>query len=168
MIKKLILISLLTILFSCDRVMPGGLWDKFETDIRIKKQSDQGPWGGTRAYYWRSKTTGHFNKKRVLDFASSNGWTLVDSVRYRGETILKANNKSTFTIQVGPFATDDRSEVFLDEDFPLWINAGLTLYKFKTGWLIFYPGSDSSTEVNGFMLVSEDEREMTVYHLWGE
>jgi hypothetical protein len=170
MIKKLILIPWLTVLLSCDSVMPGGIWDKFETELRIEKQSDQGPWGGKRSYYWRSETTGYFNKEKIFDFTSSNGWSLVDSVKCPEEESrnLKKNNRPGFTIQVGPFETNASSEVFLEEDFPRWINTGLTLYRFKTGIVIFYPGTDSYTEVNGFITVSENEKEMTVYHLWGE
>jgi len=167
MIKKLILIPFMTILLCCDRVMPGGLWNKFETDLRIEKQSDQGPWGGTRAYYWRSETMRYFNKQKIFDFASSNGWSLIDSVKYQAEE--SENSKgSSITIQVGPFETDASSEVFLEQDFPRWTNTGLTLYKFKTGWVIFYPDTNSSTEINGFISVSENGREMAVYHLWGE
>ena len=170
MTRKLTLTILsLTFIFSCDRVMPGGLWDKFETDLRVEKQSDQGPWGGTRSYYWRSETLGHFNKAQIIDFASTNGWTLIESKKYKGEEIrnLKASGKPTFTIQIGPLepSSDDN---FLEQDFPRWTNTDLTLYKFKTGWLIFKPGTDNSTEINGFVLISEDEKEMTVYHLWGE
>ena len=170
MTKKLVLvISLLTVLVSCDRAMPGGIWDKFEKDLRIEKQSDQGPWGGTRTYYWRSKTLGHFNTKRVLDFAASNGWNLVDSIKYQEEEIRtwQNNGESSFTVQAGPFEPSSE-ENFMAQDFPRWTNADLTLYKFKTGWLIFYPGSDNSTEVNGFVTISDDGIEMTVYHLWGE
>lgn len=170
MIKKLMLIPFLTVLLSCDSVMPGGIWNKFETELRIEKQSDQGPWGGTRSYYWRSKTTGYFNRERIFDFTSSNGWSLVDSIKYQTEEIknIKNNRRPSFTIQIGPFETNASSDVFLDQDFPRWTNTGVTLYRFKTGILIFYPGTDSSTEVNGFILVSEDKKEMTVYHLWGE
>ena len=146
------------------------MWDKFETELRIEKQSDQGPWGGKRSYYWRSETTGYFNRERIFDFTSSNGWSLVDSIKYQEEEIrnLKKNKRPGFTIQVGPFDTDASSEVFKEQDFPRWINTGLTLYRFKTGILIFYPGIDSSTEVNGFISVSDNGKEMTVYHLWGE
>src|SRR5688572_18918778 len=162
MIRRLILLlPLLTILLSCDKVMPGGLWDKFEKDLRVEKQSDQGPWGGTRAYYWRSETTGHFNKKRIIDLASSNGWNLVDSIRYQVKEIKnwKNNNEPSFRIKVGPFEPSS-DENFLEQDFPRWTNTDLTLYKFKTGWLIFHPGTDNSTEVNGFISISEDEKEM--------
>lgn len=54
-------------MLSFDRVMPGGLWDKFERDLRIEKQSDHAPWGGTRSYFWRSDTMGHFAKREYLN-----------------------------------------------------------------------------------------------------
>ena len=169
MIKRLIFTILsLTILFSCDKVMPGGLWDKFEQELRIEKQSDQGPWGGTRTYYWKSETKGYFNKTKIIDFTSSNDWQLVDSIDYQEEQLRnwKNNDKPSFIINLGPFepSTDEN----LTEEFPRWTNSDLTLYKFKTGWIILYPGTDSSTEVNGFITLSKDGKEMTVYHLWGE
>ena len=150
--------------------MPGGVWDKFETELRIKKESDQGPWGGVRSYYWKSDTKGYFDKERMSDFTSSNGWSLVDSIKYEKEEIrnLNKSNGPSFTIQVGPFETDASSDVFLEQDFPRWISTGLTLYRFKTGIVIFFPGTDSSTELNGFILVSDNGKEMAVYHLWGE
>lgn len=155
-------------LFSCDKVMPGGLWDKFEQALRIEKQSDQGPWGGTRSYYWKTNTKGYFNKKKVIDFTSLNDWELVDSIKYNEGQFKnwKNDGKPSFIIDVGPFgpATDEK---VLREEFPRWTTSDL-LYKFKTGWIILYPGTDSSTEVNGFVTLSTDGREMTVYHLWGE
>jgi hypothetical protein len=167
--KTSLLLVLFTILFSCDKLMPGGLWDHFETDLRIEKQSDQGPWGGTRTYYWKSSACGYFSQRKVFEYASSHGWSLVDSIKYQKQEIenLRTNNKPIFIVQAGPF--EPPSEVkFLEHDFPRCTNTGLTLYKFKTGWLIFYPGTDSATEINGFITISEDKMEMTVYHLWGE
>lgn len=162
-------LPLLAILLSCDKVMPGGLWDEFEKDRSVEKQSDQGPWGGTRSYYWRSEAAGHFNTKRLLDYTSSNGWSLIDSIKYRGEEIRTWQNKGkpSFTVQAGPFEPSS-DENFMELAFPRWTNTDLTLYVFKTGWLIFYPGTDNSTEVNGFVTISDDGKEMTVYHSWGE
>ena len=169
-LKNLTLIHLsLTILLSCDSVMPGGFWDEFEQDLQVEKQSDQGPWGGTRTYYWKSKTNGYFSRKKVLDFTSSNGWSFIDSTLYHEQELKnwRHEGKPCFTVQVGPFepSSDDR---FLEQDFPRWTSTDVTLLRFKTGWLIFYPGADNSTEVNGFITLSVDGREMTVYHLWGE
>ena len=79
----------------------------------------------------------------------------------------RKNSKPIVTIQAGPFEPPS-DENFLEQDFPRWTNTDFTLYKFKTGWLIFYPGTNNSTEVNGFISISEDEKEMTVYHLWGD
>ena len=170
MIRRLIFIFLpLTIWSSCDKVMPGGLWDKFETDLRVEMKSDQGPWGGTRTYYWESNINGYFNRKKMLDFTSSNGWSLVDSIKYSEQELnnQRSGDKPSFTVQAGPFEPSSEN-VFLDQDFARWTDTDLTLFKFKTGWLIFYPGTDNSTQVNGFITLSDNGREMTVYHLWGE
>ena len=169
MIKRLVLAILpLTMSLSCDKVMPGGIWEKFEQDLLIEKQIDQGPWGGTRTYYWKSNSEGYFTKKKVIVFTSSNDWELVDSIKYQDEQFKNWNNngKRSFIIEVGPF--DPSTEDNLLKEVPRWTNSDLTLYKFETGWIILYPGTDSSTEVNGFITLSEDGREMTVYHLWGE
>lgn len=149
--------------------MPAGFWDKFEQDLRIEKQSDQGPWGGTRTYYWKTNTEGYFNKKRVIDFTSSNDWELVDSIQYdEGQFKTWQNDgKPTFIIEVRPFKPETDKYV-LREEFPRWTTSDLILYKFKTGWTLLYPGTDSWTEVNGFVTLSKDGREMTLYHLWGE
>ncbi len=156
-------------IISCDRVTPGGIWDKFEPELRLEKKSDQGPWGGTRSYFWRSQNAGHFNKIQITNFALTNGWTLVDSISYKAEefkNITKDNNAS-FIIRVGPFEPSSE-ENFLEYNLPRWTSSDLTLYKFKTNWLIFSPGTENSTEINGFILISKDGKEMTVYHLWGD
>jgi hypothetical protein len=159
----------LIILLSCDKVMPGGFWDKFEQDLRIEKQSDQGPWGGTRIYYWKSSAEGFFTKEKVINITSANEWELVDSIGYQEKQFQnwQNNGKPTFIIEVGPFEPPT-DESFLREESPRWTNSDLTLYKFKTGWIILYPRTDSSTEVNGFITLSKDGTEMTVYHLWRE
>jgi len=152
-------------------MMPGGNWNTFEPDLRVEERSDQGPWGGTRAYYWRSNTIGYFNKKRVLDWATSSGWILSDSITFKAEEMSgwKEGNTPVFSIAIGPFEPEPSpDEKYMNESFPRWINGGQTLYTFKTDWLIYYPGTDNCTAINGFITLSKDGSEMTLYHLWGE
>ena len=57
---------------------------------------------------------------------------------------------------------------FSFEKFPRWINSNLTVYKFKTNFITIKPGTDNSIEENGFIVISEDKTEMSLYNLWGE
>jgi hypothetical protein len=75
------------------------------------------------------------------------------------------NNKEII-IQLGPFEQESGNNYY--EEFPHWIKSELTLYRFKTGWLIFEPGTDNATQINGFILISQDETEMSLYHCWGD
>jgi hypothetical protein len=53
-------------------------------------------------------------------------------------------------------------------DFPRWFGGELTVYRFKTGWVLIDPGGDSSIEENGFVVIKDDGTQMAIYHLWGE
>ncbi|NEN24207.1 hypothetical protein G3O08_11910 [Cryomorpha ignava] len=44
--------------------------------------TDQEPWGGQRAMFWKSEKQGTFDIERIIQFASKNGWTFVDTTKY--------------------------------------------------------------------------------------
>ena len=82
--KNLLTFILLTICLanvSCgNKTTPAGFWIKYKAELLKKNISDQGPYGGHRAMYWKSESQNTFTAKQVIDFATKNSWTLVDSI----------------------------------------------------------------------------------------
>ena len=160
----------LTLAFiACNKATPTGFWKNYKTDLLVKNISDQGPYGGYRAVYWKSAKPFTFDIKNVLDFATKNGWTLVDSSEFSNAQ----TNKWTYdNEEVFPLTSIGFSDTLLNDarlkDFPRWFGGQLKLYKFKTGWVTIEPGTDNSIEENGFVLLNLKKSELAVYHLWGE
>ena len=91
-IKKftLILAYLLTLNFlSCNKVTPAGFWENYNSRFLIKNISDQGPYGGHRALYWKSNEDNTFSSVDVIKFATENGWKLIDSSEYQAHQTTK-------------------------------------------------------------------------------
>jgi hypothetical protein len=145
---------------------PAGFWTGYQRDLMIHNNSDQGPWGGWREIHWQCSDDQAFDVRHVVEFASKNGWELMDS------TFLSEDDMKPWgyggVIQF-PFTYSDFSE---PRDFHLkfkrWISTDLMAYRFTTGWIAVEPGNASHTELNGYILFSSDKKQMTVYHLWGE
>jgi len=51
--SSLILIVTLAFL-SCNKATPAGFWKSYQKDFLVKNISDQVPWGGHRAIYWKT------------------------------------------------------------------------------------------------------------------
>ena len=164
-IGLLIGISLLTT--SCNKITPARFWKNYHKDLQLKTLSDQGPWGGYKIIHWESKDNYSFETNDILKYAKENGWTLVDSSEY-GKNLPKSwtyLDKNVF-----PFNYNEPIDLNnqINDKLQRWIDSDFKLFSFKTGWIIIKPGTDESTELTGFILVSNDKRKMTVYHLWGE
>lgn len=139
---------LLTAFFfiSCGKVAPGSFWETYQPKILRQNISDQGPRGGTRAMHWQTNVPNTFKPSDIIDFASQNGWKLVDSIDNSPGSSANWDSKTMLR----------------------WIITTSKTYIFKTGWMRFEPGTDSSIETNGFLVVKSDGTEMCVYHYWGE
>lgn len=164
------LILILTLAFaSCNKTTPAGFWKNYEKDLVVKNISDQGPFGGHRAVYWKSEKKNAFTSAHVLQFAKKNGWTLIDSSQYNSNKTSKwtYNNKAVFPLTSTGFSDAVENNTQL-ENFPRWFGGQVTVFKFKTGWETINPGTHNSIEENGFVLINSDGTEMAVYHLWGE
>jgi hypothetical protein len=164
-----LLLGILLILSACDRFAPAGFWTRFENGYLVENRSGQGPWGGYRVLHWKATTRGHFSAQRVRDFVGEKGWKLVDSLRVQTLEIKKWLNvdRPIFPLSNRGFTPDFQNNGTY-ERFPLWIKTNLFLYRFETGWVLYDPGTNTSTEQNGFVLIKSDGTEMSVYHLWGE
>ena len=169
--RPFILLTLIWTLsfISCNKVTPTGFWKNYEINFLVKNISDQGPYGGHRAVYWKSEKPLTFDTKNILDFAAKNGWTLTDSSEFDQTQTIKwtYDDKEIFPLSSTGF-NDTIENISTYNYFPRWFGGQLKLYKFKTGWVTIEPGTDNSIEENGFVLLNQDKSEMAVYHLWGE
>jgi hypothetical protein len=150
-----VLILFLFVFNSCNKVTPAGFWKNYEQDKITNSTSDQGPWGGQRIIKWLNKEA--FNTKEINEFATKNGWKLIDSL-----TINKAT-KSKFDI----FKNEYSEQIFTTKVLPN-IKTETIIYIYKTGWIAVKPGNTDETEINGFVTLSSDKTELDVYHIWGE
>lgn len=158
------------ILTSCDKAMPTGFWKNYKDKLIKEDVSDQGPWGGHRAMYWKGKGENEFIKQDIIDFATDNGWVFVEALKF-SKTDLGSwtfDKKKIFPVDHEGFnpALTETSATYLH--FPRWINGDIELLKFKTDWVAVTPGSGESNEAFGYVLINIDKNEMSVYHLWGE
>ena len=161
---------ILTLAFaSCNKATPAGFWKDYKKDLLVKNISDQGPYGGHRAIYWKSDDADTFTSAHILDFAKKNGWTFVDSSEYNGDQTSKwmYNNKAVFPLTSTGLSDTLESNTQL-EHFPRWFGGQIKMFKFKTGWVTIEPGTDNSIDENGFVVINSDGTQMAVYHLWGE
>ena len=97
----LFLTLILTLAFAaCNKATPAGFWKSYKKDLLVKNISDQGPYGGHRAVYWKCDKANSFTSNNVLEFARKNGWTLVDSSAFNSDQSSKwtYNNKAVFPL----------------------------------------------------------------------
>ena len=162
--KTIIILVVLTLtLFtnSCSKISPAGFWTEFHKDLIIKKNSDQGPWGGHREISWESETDNFFTSKKVIDFAEKNGWELIDSISFLADTLTRNN--------IIELKNDDYSlDIFKNKVLPKLTTKDNKLFVFKTTWLAVEPGNTRETFENGFAVLNSDRTKLKVYHLWGE
>jgi hypothetical protein len=166
----LLLTLILAFVFAtCNKATPSGFWKNYRKDLLVKNISDQGPYGGHRAIYWKSDKAKTFTSTNVLDFARKNGWTLIDSSKFNEDQTKKwtYNRQAVFPLTSTGFSDTVLNNTQL-EHFPRWFGGQIKMFKFKTGWVTIEPGTDDSNEENGFVIIDSEEEEMAVYHLWGE
>src|SRR5256885_1037392 len=85
---------------SCTKAMPGGFWEKFQSNLLVKNVTDQGPRGGTRAMYWKGKARNTFNSNVAREYASNHDWAFVDSLHFTADSIgkWKDDNNAIFPL----------------------------------------------------------------------
>lgn len=165
-----IIFSLMFGLLSCSKTTPSGFWSNFQKEYLKENLSNQGAWGGYRAMYWQAEDTGTFNSKEVIDYAVKNGWKVVKSVEVNATELnsWNYNNKPIFPLSFEGFTKMPSTNQAIYEKFARWINTDLQVYMFRTGWIIVEPGTNETNEINGFIVLNNEGKEMSVYHLWGE
>jgi hypothetical protein len=155
---------------SCSKITPSGFWINYKSDQITDKKNDQGSWGGTLIINWVAKKNSKFDITDVEKIASDNDWELIDSSKYYTADLEKMTDfgKPIINLPLKNFTPEKQRADLKSNSIRRRIKTDFTLYRFKTGWIIFEPGTDSSTQENGFLLISSDKKKMTVYHIWGE
>jgi hypothetical protein len=151
--------------------MPGGFWTKFDKKSIVKNESDQGPRGGHRVIHWATSAIGTYSQKEIIDYAISNGWTPTDTLKLSKSDM---NDWTSSGKLVFPVYLNGIHKKWTEEDlrsyteFERYIDSDLTVYRFKTDWILIYPGTNESTSENGYVIVDKEQSKMTLYQLWGE
>lgn len=142
----------------------------YKSDQITENKNDQGPWGGTLIISWVANKNSEFNIADITEIASKNDWKLIDSAEYHKEDLIKMteNGKPIINLPLKNFTPEQNGTDLKSNSIPRKIKTDFILYRFKTGWLIFEPGTDNSTLENGFILLSSGKKKMTIYHIWGE
>jgi hypothetical protein len=170
MIKGIIIVCIFLMLGACSPIKtnPCGFWTAFKTEYLKNNSSNQGVRGGYTTLHWKAEGV-VFNPTEILSYANKNNWVLVDSVDVDSKDLLSWTyfNTPIFPLSHTGFSTVSSNNAVY-KNFPRWITKSSKVYLFKTGWITIDPGTDESINVNGFVLVSNDHTEMSVYHLWGE
>lgn len=170
--KTFFLLSLILTLVcaSCNKATPAGFWINYKKELLETNISYQGPYGGHRAIYWKSAKSNAFISNSVLDFATQNGWTVVDNSMFSSDQTSKWTDN--YKQPVFPLShtglSDTAKNISTYQHFPRWFGGQVSVYKFKTGWVTIEPGTNKSVEENGFVVIDSDRTQMAVYHLWGE
>ena len=169
-IKITFSIFIITTLVSCNKIQPAGFWSNYNKKSLEKHINNQGPWGGHRALHWISDNHDTFQTKNVIDFASKNGWTLVDSSMYSSSEInnWKYLGKEIFPLGYLGFNPKTIPSTNTYEYFPRWTKSEIIVFQFKTEWSLIQPGTNKTNDINGFVVIDKNKKEMSVYHLWGE
>ncbi len=152
---------------ACNALAPSGFWKNYRHDLIAGQSSDQGPWGGHRWIQWTSQRSGAFTVADATRFAESHGWKHVGTKHYSAEEISSwVNNKAP----VFPLIYENQgmtSNSYCTR-FPRTIDGPATVVRFDSMWTRVPPGSGNDEVAFGFVLVSDDGRQMAVYHAWGD
>lgn len=142
--NKLLLLLLFLTTFSCSRVSSGGFWTKFRPSEIVSKKFDQGPYGGTTTIRW--KTNSVFSAQEILKFAKENGW----------ESIEPKEVDLTFSTQI------------LNDRFDFSETENKTILYLKTDFYTIHEDQHLETQINCFVLLDRDKKEMILYYRWGD
>ncbi len=170
MLRVTTIVCVFFILGACSYVKsyPCGFWTAFNAEHLKEKIINHDLRGGHTTLHWKAKGA-VFNLTEILSYAKKNNWILVDSVDVYSKDLLSWTyiNTPIFPLSYTGFLTESSNNAIY-KNFPRCITKSSKVFMFKTGWITIEPGTDESNNVNGFVLLSNDHTEMSVYHLSGE
>jgi hypothetical protein len=156
----IVILALITIMFSCGNLTPAGFWKDYQSDQIQSNKSDQGPWGGYSELTWKTTESSRFKNEDIIKYATKNGWAIIDSLNISKNGLTKINPE----LNTENYA-DDVLNSKINSDIK-W--SDFIVYRFKTGWIKIEPGNARETDKNGIIAIKTDRTEMYVYHFWGE
>lgn len=169
--KQLFILAMAILsLFSCSFISSSNFWLTFQKENQISKNNSQGARGGHLQISWECSNENCFNTKEIINYARQNGWEYLDSIAISKNILYnwKYNDKDIFPLANTGFNFRDIVGSSSFQYFPRYIETDLTVYRFKTNVLLFEAGTDDGTDINGFVVVSQSKKQMSVYHYWGE
>ena len=149
------------VLGSCSYLSPAGFWNSFKKELILQEQSNQGPWGGTREIYWKSNTNKPFQENEILEFASKNKWTLVDSLTVTNDS---PSEKLFSELKIHEYSM----EVLVQKVLAKEKVVNTKIYVFKTSQMLVNLNDGDDTFENGFILLNSTKTELKLVHRWGE
>ncbi len=155
------MLGLIILCESCSNLSPAGFWTSFHKELIINNESDQGPWGGTREIYWKSNTNKPFQENEILEFASKNKWTLVDSLTVTNDS---PSEKLFSELKIHEYSM----EVLVQKVLAKEKVVNTKIYVFKTSQMLVNLNDGDDTFENGFILLNSTKTELKLVHRWGE
>lgn len=156
-------------LTACNSVSQSKFWTEYRANEIAVSEAHQNDNGGRRTVHWETKSATPFPVNEVLGIASKNGWTLVDTQRVRRDELKSWIISDTL---IFPLYFDGTYKMWTNDDprswtaFVRYIGTDMTVYRFKTKERLTFLGSHDWTNENGYVLLSDNERQLTVYHHW--
>jgi hypothetical protein len=108
-----------------------------------------------------------FGAQKVKAFSAENGWKFVSEEKVSSDRMkawVNEQGKALFPLGYSGFAPDKNDSTY--DHFPRWILTNATLLTFDSGWITAMGGVERPAY--GYVLLAEDGKSLSVYHLWGE
>lgn len=164
-IFRFFIVTLIIPFLSCQKIFPAGFWTNYRIQNLVENNSNQGPFGGRRSLYWHSDIDKTFRSDQLIAFALKNGWEVHDSLNISRDALKSWESEGPkFPFSYKDFIINDSRNLV----FPRWITTDSKLYRFTTGWVALEPGTNIETNKNGYILISSNGKDLSIYHLWGE
>jgi hypothetical protein len=122
--------------------------------------------------HWKVPAPDKFIARDVAAKAATAGWKHIDTLHFSRTDIRmwREHGKPVFPLTFRGFIPNygaDRSSDSGTVRFPRWIDSDCQVLVFKTGW-VKTTFDDEHSDESGFVVLSKDGTEMSVYHLWGD
>ncbi len=150
-------------LAACRSLVPAGFWKGYRSNLIIKQESDQGPWGGHRWICWDSPNSGTFSESDAKQFALDHGWKFLVRVEVPANALTRPTDTQPQAVSSLFHPGYDQAR----QDFPAYITGESVVLTFDSGWRREDPGTNETSTAVGYLQLSRDGRKMLVYHLWG-
>ena len=151
------------------RLGPARAWASYEPSLIIESDGDQGPFGGWCHIHWQAVDKNTFTREAIIAFAKKKGFPLLAEHRFSAAEVggwADARGKPGFPLDGSGF--DPVEQPYYPDRFPRQISTAATVLEFESGWLLIPGGGPEEFPANVCLMIGEDGRQMSLYHMWGE